>query len=70
MKTTTFAVAALLALSVGISACDKHDSPSEAVKDGLDMRKHEGLKDAGEDISDAARDAKKEVKEEVHDATH
>ena len=70
MKTTALAVAALFAITAGISACDKHDSPSEAVKDGLDMRKHEGLKDAGEDIRDEAKDAKNKVKEEVHDATH
>ena len=59
-----------LGLGLGITACGKKDEgpldkTAEQVKDGLDMREHEKLKDAGENVKDAAQDAKEAVKEET-----
>ena len=51
----------------GLSACDKPKTVPEKVedkiKDGLDARPNEKLKDAGEDLKDAAKDAKDAVKD-------
>jgi hypothetical protein len=69
MKTNALIAAALLGLSLGVAGCDKKEGPSEAAKDALDMRSHEKLKDAGEDLSDEARDAKNKIKKEAEDAT-
>lgn len=57
-------------LAFGLTACGHKDEgpidkTAEQVKDGLDMRDHEKLKDAGEDIKDAAHDAKEGVKDET-----
>lgn len=46
-------------LALVVSCDDKPRAPSEAVKDALDARPHEKLKDAGEDIKDAAKDLTK-----------
>ena len=59
-----------LGLGLGLSACGKKDEgpidkTAEQVKDGLDMREHEKLKDAGENMKDAAEDAKEGIKEET-----
>ncbi|HKY91649.1 MAG TPA: hypothetical protein VJM11_11450 [Nevskiaceae bacterium] len=64
-----------LGLGFGITACGKKDEgpmdkTAEQVKDGLDMREHEKIKDAGEDVKDAAEDTAEEVKEEAKDATN
>ena len=37
----------------------------DKAKDALDMREHEGLKDAGEDAKEAVEDAGDAVKEEL-----
>jgi hypothetical protein len=70
VKTKTIMVAALLGLSLGMTACDKKEGPmekmSDNVKDGLDARPNEGIKDAGENVKDAAKDAKEEVKDAVN----
>lgn len=62
-----------------LPACkEKHETPNvkEKIDDALDRRPNEKLKDAGEDIKDAAKDAGhdlkragKEIKEDVKDAT-
>ena len=69
MKTKTIMLAALLGLSLGMTACDKKEGPmekmSDKAQDGLDMRKYEKIKDAGEDVKDAAHDAKEEAKDET-----
>ena len=59
-----------LGLGFGITACGTKDEgpldkTAEQVKDGLDMREHEKLKDAGENVQDAAQDAKEGIKEET-----
>ncbi len=75
MKLSYLLVAASLAT---FTACEKKDTPDikEKVDDALDRRPNENLKDAGEDLKDAAKDvgdevedAAKDVKEEVKDAT-
>jgi hypothetical protein len=75
MKLHYLLVAAGLAI---LPACERHETPEvkEKVDDALDRRPNEGLKDAGEDLKDAAKDAGdevkdagKEIKEEVKDAT-
>ena len=67
--TTTLASALLVAIAV-TAGCAKHDSSPvgravENTKDALDVRDHEKLKDAGEDIADAARDAKQGAKDAI-----
>ena len=49
----------MASLTLIVSCDDKPRAPSEAVKDALDVRPHEKLKDAGEDIKDAATDLTK-----------
>ena len=63
-------VATLLGLASPLMACpSKEKSPveklSDQAKDALDMREHEKLKDAGEDVNDAVKDAGDAVKEET-----
>jgi hypothetical protein len=70
-RNAVLAVLMSIGLGLGVSACGKKDNDgpldktAEQVKDGLDMRDHEKLKDAGEDIKDAAHDAKEGVKDET-----
>jgi len=63
-------VAALLGLASPLLACPSKEKSeveklSDKAKDALDMREHEKLKDAGEDVSDAVEDAGAAVKEEA-----
>jgi len=53
-----------------IASCERHESPEikNKVDDALDRRPNEELKDAGEDIRDAAKDAGKEIKDAAKDA--
>ncbi|MBA4018222.1 MAG: hypothetical protein C0483_13700 [Pirellula sp.] len=52
-------VAALLALP----ACDqKSNNQKDGVKDALDTRSNEGIRDAGEDAGDAVKDAGRDIK--------
>lgn len=63
------ALLAILSLGLAVSACKKHESTSESVKDAIgdatDSRDHEKLKDAGEDMKDAAHDAGEAAKDAV-----
>jgi hypothetical protein len=62
---TTSMIAAMM-----LGACQKQnqgplDKAVENTKDALDVRDHEKLKDAGENVSDAAKDLKQGVKDAV-----
>jgi len=58
MRTSRILVAVMLSTAVLASGCAKKESTVdkavENTKDALDMREHEKLKDAGEDVKDAA----------------
>lgn len=69
------AVATVLGLSVSLGACKKKDENpaekvSEAVKDGLDLRENEPIKDAAEDVKDAAQDAGEAIKDKAEEVTN
>lgn len=50
----------------GSIACEqKPKTLEEKVKDGMDARPNEKMKDAGEDLKDATKDAKDAVKDAV-----
>lgn len=71
LKSTASCLALLvLALTLSLVGCDRHDTPVEGAvdgaKDALDMREHEKLKDAGEDAADAVDNAVDGVKDEVN----
>jgi hypothetical protein len=62
--------ASLLGLASPLLACPSKEKSeveklTDKAKDALDMREHEKLKDAGEDVSDAVKDAGDAVKEET-----
>lgn len=58
-----------LLASVGITGCERNRGPVESTidttKDALDLREHEKLKDAGEDMRDAAKNAAQGVRDET-----
>jgi predicted small secreted protein len=60
-----------LLASLLLVACEKNQTPVERAvdktKDALDIRDHEKLKDAGEDVKDAAKDLKQGAKDAVND---
>ena len=61
---------ALLGLGSPLLACDRNEKSGaeklgDEAKDVLDIREHEGLKDAGEDVKDAVKDAGDAAKEEA-----
>ena len=63
-------VIALLGLGSPLLACSRDERSGaeklgDKAKDALDVREHEGLKDAGEDAKDAVKDAGTAVKEEA-----
>ena len=63
-------VASLLGLASPLLACPSKEKSeveklTDQAKDALDVREHEKLKDAGEDVSDAVKDAGDAVKEET-----
>lgn len=65
-------VAALIALGFPLLACEREDKSgveelADEAKDALDMREHEKLKDAGEDVKDAVEDAGAAVKDEAEE---
>lgn len=68
--TTALLLAATLGLG-GLAACDKKDSPAENVmenvKDGLNVRDNEKMKDAGENLQDAAKDASEAMKDKAEE---
>lgn len=66
MKKTSIATLIIALTGITFTSCErKPESVGEKVKDGLDMRPNEKLKDAGEDIKDAAGDAADAVKDAV-----
>ena len=63
-------VAALLGLATPLLACPAKEKSTvekmtDSAKDALNVREHEKLKDAGEDVQDAVKDAGDAVKEET-----
>lgn len=70
MKLHNALLVAGLTLGLGLTACEKKpETPIEKledkVKDGLDSRPNEALKDAGEDASKAMENAGEAVKDAV-----
>jgi len=70
MKLHNALMVAALTLGLGITACEKKPETAaekieEKVKDGLDLRENEKLKDAGEDASKAIENAGEAVKDAV-----
>lgn len=70
MTTTRLLTATGLLATLLVAGCDNKpknpiDRAVENTKDALDARPNEKLKDAGENISDAAQDAKQGVKDAV-----
>ena len=67
-------ISSILGVTLLICACDNRpksvgDRVEDRVKDGLDARPNEKLKDAGEDLRDAAKDVKKDLRDAAKDAT-
>jgi len=67
----SLSVLAPLALASPLLGCQREDKSgveklSDKAKDALDMREHEKLKDAGEDVQDAAKDTGAALKDEAH----
>jgi hypothetical protein len=62
--------AMVLSAALLASSCARNESSVdkavESTKDALDMRDHEKLKDAGEDVQDAVNDAAEGVKDAVN----
>jgi hypothetical protein len=54
---------------VVLPACEQKSNvnQTDGVKDALDVRSNEGIRDAGEDIGDAVKDAGKDIKDAVND---
>lgn len=70
MKLQNIALCAVLTLGLGLAACEKKpETPlqnlEDKVKDGLDSRPNEKLKDAAEDIEKAADSTGEAMKEAV-----
>jgi hypothetical protein len=67
MRISRTLVVVMLSTAVLASGCAKKDSSVdkavESTKDALDMREHEKLKDAAEDVKDAANDAAEGIKD-------
>ena len=66
----SFRILMCAAALTGFCACEPKpktlpEKVEDKVKDGLDARPNEKLKDAGEDVKDAAKDAKDAVKDAV-----
>lgn len=64
-------LAALLCVGLGVSACGKEESAvestTESVKDALDVREHEKIKDAAEDMKSAMDNVGEAAKEKAED---
>ena len=72
LRVASVLVVALLGLGPPLLACNRNEKSGaeklgDEAKDALDVREHEGLKDAGEDAGDAVKDAGAAVKEEAED---
>ena len=53
-----------------LPACDKssNSNQTDGIKDALDARPHEEIRDAGEEVGAAVKDAGGEIKDAVKDA--
>jgi gas vesicle protein len=74
MSRSTFpmiSLAILMALAAGCAreSSNPVDRAVDKTKDALDMRSNEKIKDAAEDVQDAAKDASQGIKDAAHDAT-
>ncbi len=70
MNIRNLALVAVITLGLGVAACEKKPETAaekieDKVKDGLDMRPHEKMKDAGEDAKKALDNAGDAVKDAV-----
>ncbi len=68
--TKSFRLLMCVAVLGGAVACEEKPKTTgekieDKIKDGLDARPNEKIKDAGEDVKDAAKDAKDAVKDAV-----
>ena len=68
----TVLVASMLGLGLSLAACSKKEenpieSATESVKDGLNMRDNEKIKDAGEDVKSAVENTGEAIEEKVED---
>ena len=72
MRISSMFVVAMLSSAVLATGCAKKESAAEkaveSTKDALDIREHEKLKDASEDVKDAVSDAAQGVKDASNDA--
>jgi hypothetical protein len=61
-------------LALTLTACDKEpqtlSNNKDSLKDAVDSRPHENVRDAAEDTGDAAKKAARDTKDAVKDATH
>jgi len=67
-RLASISLLALLGLGFPLLACQEKsgvEKMGDKVKDALDVREHEKLKDAGEDAKDAVKDAGAAVKDEA-----
>ena len=69
MRITAFLIVSVFVAGLAIAGCQDNKTPAasaiENTKDALDMREHEKLKDAGEDMKDAIDNAAEGVKDET-----
>ena len=69
MKLTPLFVSILLVAGLPMAGCQDNKTQAasavESTKDALDIREHEKLKDAGEDMKDALDNAAEGVKDET-----
>ncbi len=71
MKTIIILIAAAFALPVLVTSCKEKgpaEKAGEKIDDALDQRPGEKVKDAAEDVKDAAKDAAEDVKDAAKDA--
>ena len=59
----------IVAALITLPACDQKSNTNQkdGVKDALDARPNEGIRDAGEDTGDAVKDAGRDIKDAVKD---
>jgi hypothetical protein len=70
LRLASVLVVALIGLAFPLAACEREEKSGveklgDKAKDALDLREHEGLKDAGEDAKDAVKDAADAVEDEA-----
>ncbi len=69
MKTSALLTVMVLVSGLPMAGCQDNKTPTasvvESTKDALDMREHEKLKDAGENMKDAVDNATEGLKDET-----